>query len=81
MDKVGNIFVGLLAGAVAGVITGVLIAPYKGEKTRKLKSLKMLLLRSNLKKKRLQKFNKLFLHISMKTNLPNNRSILFMAGL
>ena len=36
MDKTGNILAGFLLGAVAGVVTGILVAPHSGSKTRKL---------------------------------------------
>jgi len=36
MNRAGNIMVGFLAGAIAGVTTGILVAPNKGEKTRKM---------------------------------------------
>ena len=34
--KTGNLLIGLALGAVAGVITGILVAPDKGTETRKL---------------------------------------------
>ncbi len=36
MEKTGNVLAGFLLGAVAGVVTGILIAPHKGSKTRKI---------------------------------------------
>ncbi len=41
MNKVGNMLVGFLAGATAGIVTGILVAPYKGEKTRKILKMKV----------------------------------------
>ena len=35
MSKTANVLVGFIAGAAAGTITGILVAPDKGVKTRK----------------------------------------------
>ena len=36
MDKTRNVLAGFLLGATAGVVTGILLAPNKGTKTRKV---------------------------------------------
>lgn len=36
MVKTGNVLAGFLLGAFAGVITGILVAPHSGAKTREL---------------------------------------------
>ncbi len=51
----GKILLGILAGAAAGVLTGILFSPAKGSKTRK-RILKKGVTYSNVLKEKLNKF-------------------------